>query len=113
MNTPNPSPSTLKWALAISLAIHAALLTLRFAAPETFKRVFEDAHLEVILVNARSQESSTKAQALAQANLAGGGQTQSGLIATSPLPPAIQSEDGHDISDRVSTRNYLRRHRNH
>jgi protein TonB len=99
MNTPNPSPSTLKWALAISLAIHAALLTLRFAAPETFKRVFEDAPLEVILVNARSQESSTKAQALAQANLAGGGQTQSGLIATSPLPPAIQSEDGHDISD--------------
>ena len=99
MNTPNPSPSTLKWALAISLAIHAALLTLRFAAPETFKRVFEDAPLEVILVNARSQESSSKAQALAQANLAGGGQTPSGLIATSPLPPALQSEDGHDISD--------------
>lgn len=99
MNTPNPSPSTLKWALAISLAIHAALLTMRFAAPETFKRVFEDAPLEVILVNARSQESSSKAQALAQANLAGGGQTPSGLIATSPLPPALQSEDGHDISD--------------
>lgn len=99
MNTPTPSHRTLKWALAISLAIHAALLTLRFAAPDTFKRVFEDAPLEVILVNARSQEISDKAQALAQANLAGGGQNQGGLIATSPLPPAIQSEDGHDISD--------------
>ena len=98
--TPPRSPHrTLKWTLAISLSIHAALITLRFAAPETFKRVFEDAPMEVILVNARSQEKSVKAQALAQASLAGGGQTSDALIATSPLPPAIQSEDGHDISD--------------
>jgi outer membrane biosynthesis protein TonB len=55
MNTSNPSPSTLKWALAISLAIHAALLTMRFAAPETFKRVFEDAPLEVLLVNVQNK----------------------------------------------------------
>jgi len=55
MNTPNPSPSTFKWALAISLAIHAALLNMRFAAPETFKRVFEDAPLEVLLVNVQNK----------------------------------------------------------
>jgi protein TonB len=93
------SHRTLQWALAISLSVHAALLTLRFAAPETFKRVFEDAPMEVILVNARSQEKPDKAQALAQTSMAGGGQTSQTLIATSPLPPALQSEDGHDISD--------------
>jgi len=91
--------STLKWALAISLGIHAALLTLRFAAPETFKRVFEDAPMEVILVNARSPEKTDAPQALAQASLAGGGQSPGQLIATSPLPPALQSEDGQDVSD--------------
>lgn len=93
------SHRTLKWALAISLGIHAALLTLRFAAPETFKRVFEDAPMEVILVNARSQEKTDSPQALAQASLAGGGKNAGHLIATSPLPPALQSEDGQDVSD--------------
>jgi protein TonB len=91
--------STLKWALAISLGIHAALLTLRFAAPETFKRVFDDAPMEVILVNARSPEKSDSPQALAQANLAGGGQSPGQLVATSPLPPALQSEDGQDVNN--------------
>ena len=52
-----PAPHrTLQWTLGISLALHLALLTLRFAAPETFNRVFEDTPLEVVLVNARSNE---------------------------------------------------------
>ena len=64
--------SPLQLALAISLALHAALLTLRLVDPETFKRVFEEAPLEVILVNARTVEKADKAQAIAQANMAGG-----------------------------------------
>ena len=40
--------------------------------------MFEDTPLEVILVNARSTERPSKAQAIAQANLAGGGEAAHG-----------------------------------
>lgn len=86
-------PSTLQIALAFSLGVHAALLSLRIAAPEAFNRIFQDTPLEVVLVNTRSNEAPTKATALAQANLAGGGNQETGR-ATSPLPPAKRSEVG-------------------
>ena len=77
--------STLHWALLASFAVHGALLGWRFADPERFERAFRDTPLEVILVNARSSEAPTQAQAIAQANLAGGGEADRGR-ATSPLP---------------------------
>jgi protein TonB len=85
--------STLQIALAFSLGVHASLLSLRVAAPEAFNRIFQDTPLEVVLVNTRSSEAPVKAQALAQANLAGGGNVEAGR-ATSPLPPARHSEMG-------------------
>jgi periplasmic protein TonB len=77
----------------VSVAAHAALLTVRFVNPEGFKRVFQDTPLEVILVNSRSGEAPTQAQAIAQANLAGGGDAPRGR-ATSPLPPSAHVEIG-------------------
>ena len=85
--------STLQIALAFSLGLHGALLSLRVAAPDTFNRIFQDTPLEVVLVNTRSTEAPVKAAALAQANLTGGGNLEEGR-ATSPLPPARQSETG-------------------
>ena len=85
--------STLQIALLISFAVHAALLTVRIVNPEGFDRVFQDTPLEVILVNSRSGEAPTKAQAIAQANLAGGGEAERGR-ATSPLPPSAIVEIG-------------------
>ena len=91
---------TLQWTLGISLALHLALLTLRFAAPQTFNRVFEDTPLEVVLVNARSNERPDEAQALAQVSLAGGGNvTQVHLSSSSPLPAAANNEAGTDITE--------------
>lgn len=87
------SISTLHLALGVSFALHAALLTVRFVDPEAFNRVFEDTPLEVVLVNARSTDSPDKAQAIAQASLAGGGDADRGR-ATSPLPPAAASIRG-------------------
>ncbi|MEY4693837.1 MAG: hypothetical protein RLZZ95_286, partial [Pseudomonadota bacterium] len=55
---------TLVWTLAISLLVHGALLTWRFADPSSFERVFENTSLEVVLVNARSDEVPDDAQAL-------------------------------------------------
>lgn len=85
--------STLQWALGVSIAVHGVLLTVRFVDPERFSRVFEDAPLEVILVNAKSSEKPEKAKAIAQASLAGGGDAERGR-ATSPLPPSPTADAG-------------------
>jgi protein TonB len=92
------SPSTLQIALGVSVAVHAGLLTVRFVDPEGFNRVFKDTPLEVILVNARTNERAEKAQAIAQANLAGGGEAAKGR-ATSPLPPSALTEMGDAAED--------------
>jgi protein TonB len=90
--------STLQIALAVSLGLHAALLTVRFVAPEQFNRVFQDTPLEVILVNASSEQAPDKAQAIAQKNLAGGGDAEKGR-ATSPLPASAQARLGDALED--------------
>jgi protein TonB len=89
--------STLQIALGVSVAVHAALLTVRFVDPESFNRVFKDTPLEVILVNAKTNERPDKAQAIAQANMAGGGDVERGR-ASSPLPPALVNMSGDDQS---------------
>ncbi len=85
--------STLQIALGASFAVHAVLLTVRFVDPEGFNRVFQDTPLEVILVNARSNEKPEQAKAIAQATLSGGGEAAKGR-ATSPLPPSALTELG-------------------
>lgn len=90
--------STLQWALLVSVGVHVVLLTVRFAAPEAFNRVFKDTPLEVILVNASSKEAPTKAQAIAQQNLAGGGNADQGR-ATSPMAPSTVTELGDAMED--------------
>ena len=91
--------STVQIALLISVAVHGALLTVRFVDPEGFNRIFQDTPLEVILVNSRSGEPPTKAQAIAQASLAGGGEAERGR-ATSPLPPSALIEVGDADQDQ-------------
>ena len=59
--------STLQIALGASIAVHAVLLTVRFIDPERFNRVFHDTPLEVILVNAKSNEKPDFAKAIALA----------------------------------------------
>ena len=90
--------SALQIALALSIAVHAVLLGVRFVDPEGFNRIFQDTPLEVILVNSRSGEAPEKAQAIAQASLAGGGDAAAGR-ATSPLPPSALTEFGDANED--------------
>jgi periplasmic protein TonB len=85
--------STLQLALGASIAVHGVLLSVRFVDPESFNRVFQDTPLEVILVNARTNEKVEHAKAIAQASLAGGGDAESGR-ATSPLPPSELTDNG-------------------
>ncbi len=93
--------TTLQLALGASLAVHAALLTVRFVDPERFNRVFEDTPLEVILVNARTNDKPDKAQALAQANMAGGGELDRGR-ATTPLPASALTAVGDAIEEQTN-----------
>ncbi|HEY1397432.1 TonB family protein [Roseateles sp.] len=92
-----PKLSLLHYALIASAGVHLGLGTLKLVAPEQFDRIFQDEPLEVILVNARGQEAPTKAQALAQANLAGGGELSANVRATSPLAPSPLEETGDSI----------------
>lgn len=87
---------TLVIAVVISLLVHALLLAVRFAAPEPVRFKPVDPGLEVILVNARHEKKPVKAEALAQANLDGGGNADAGR-AKSPLPNLKKSEDGDNI----------------
>jgi protein TonB len=95
--------STLELALGISVAVHAVLLTVRFVDPEAIERAFRDTPLEVILVNARSNAVSDKAQAIAQSALAGGGETERGR-ATSPLPSTRLSDSGDTVEEEAQQR---------
>jgi periplasmic protein TonB len=90
--------TTLHGAIIVSLAVHVVLLTIRFVDPERFNRIFQDTPLEVILVNAKTAERAVLAQAIAQANLAGGGEAATGR-ATSPLPPAATIETGDSLEN--------------
>jgi protein TonB len=92
--------SVLQLALGASIAVHAVLLTVRFVDPQAFNRVFEDTPLEVILVNARTNERPDKARAIAQASMAGGGDADAGR-ATSPLPPSLRTESGDDAEQQT------------
>ncbi len=86
--------SPLHYALIVSAGLHLGLGALKIVAPEQFDRLFQDNALEVVLVNARGHEAPTQAQALAQANLAGGGEQEAKVRATSPLPPSPKLEAG-------------------
>ena len=104
--------STLQIALGVSLVFHAALLTIRFVNPEGFNSVFQDTPLEVILVNARSDEKPDKAAAIAQASLAGGGEASDNRRATSPLPPTTLARLGEALEDEEQRIETLKQRQN-
>lgn len=83
-------------ALGISLLLHAALLAVRFTPPDIFDKARERA-MDVILVNSKSKSRPDKAQAKAQTNLDGGGNTEEDLRAKTPLPPSPNTREGTDL----------------
>jgi protein TonB len=87
---------TLSIAIAVSVLVHGAMLAIRFSAPDAFRFQPADPGLEVILVNAKQNKKPVKADALAQANLDGGGNAEAGR-AKSPLPDLRKSEDGDSV----------------
>ena len=91
-----PNNRRLTVAIGVSLAIHALLMTLHFSFPEASKAAREKA-LDIILVNAKSAKKPTDPQALAQANLDGGGNSDDDRRIKTPLPPTPQQTQGSEI----------------
>jgi periplasmic protein TonB len=83
-------------ALGASLLLHAALLAIRFTPPDFIDKARERA-LDVILVNSKSKAKPDKAQAKAQTNLDGGGNTDEDRRAKTPLPPSARTREGNQL----------------
>ncbi|GAC1527934.1 MAG: TonB family protein [Collimonas sp.] len=86
----------LSTAIMISLVVHGMVLLMHFVAPRPAEAVAADPGLEVILVNAKHDKKPLKAEALAQADLDGGGASDAGR-AKSPLPDMRKTENGDSI----------------
>ena len=92
----DPSRRGFTLALIASLALHAVLLSIHFKLPDAIKRGATNT-LEVVLVNAKSARKPDKAQARAQANLDGGGNTDENRRAKTPLPASQQAQPGDSL----------------
>lgn len=83
-------------AFGVSLLLHGMLLAVRFTPPDLLDKARERA-LDVILVNSKSKNRPDKAQAKAQTNLDGGGNTEDDRRAKTPLPPSTATREGNDL----------------
>lgn len=83
-------------AIFISVVVHGMLLLMHFVAPQPAETQATDPGLEVILVNAKHDKKPLKAEALAQANLDGGGAHDTGR-SKSPLPDMRKTENGESV----------------
>jgi protein TonB len=93
---PSSSERNFAIALGLSLALHAVLLSLHFKYPDA-SRAFQEKALDIILVNAKSARKPNDAQALAQANLDGGGNSEQDRRVKTPLPPSNRQQAGNDL----------------
>ncbi len=85
-------------AVGMSVFIHALIIFgVSFKLPD-LSRLGAQAPLEVTLVNARTEARPQKPDALAQANLDGGGNTDAKRRARSPLPVPIEDKQGAKLS---------------
>jgi protein TonB len=91
-----PPQRNLTLALGASLLLHAILLSIHFKLPEALSNATEHA-LDVILVNSKSAHRPTDAQAKAQSNLDGGGNTDENRRAATPLPVSRNTHEGSEV----------------
>jgi protein TonB len=92
----DPSSRSFTLALGLSILLHAVALSIHFKLPEIFRDKYISPSLEVVLVNSKTRAKPIKADALAQANLDGGGNTDENRRAKTPLPVLKQDEPGAD-----------------
>ena len=85
--------------IAVSIFLHAVLLTIQFRFPDALRWKSASQPLEVILVNSKSRDKPSRAKALAQANLDGGGNTDDKRRATTAAPVTNPRDPGRDLAE--------------
>ena len=85
-SVPRPRPYPLIFFFVVSLVLHGLLLFLHFTDPARKPTEPGANSLQVVLVNSKSAQRPVKADALAQASLDGGGNTDAKAVATTPFP---------------------------
>jgi len=91
----DPSSRAFALSLAISVLIHALVLSIHFTLPDGRKLASPNT-LDVVFVNSKTRSRPLKPDALAQANLDGGGNTDLDRRAKTPLPFVRNAESGQD-----------------
>jgi protein TonB len=94
---PPSFPPLLRNAVIASVLLHVVFLSIKFTLPDPNRLRTPPQALEVILINSKSPTRPVKADAMAQANLDGGGNVDENRRAKSPLPVARQVERGDDV----------------
>ncbi len=92
----DPSSRALTLALAVSIAIHAAVLFIHFTQPDRGRHAMPNT-LDVVFVNSKTRSKPLAPDVLAQANLDGGGNTDLERRAKSPLPVMKSIERGNEV----------------
>lgn len=94
--SPNKQSTRMALALLASAAVHGMVLSTQIV--HVNPRLFEDnsVPIEVVLVNAKSRETPLNPDALAQVNLAGGGNTDEERRLKSPLPASPEVQLGNE-----------------
>lgn len=100
-SVPRPRPYPLIFFFTVSLVLHGLLLFLHFTDP-TRKPTEPGANsLQVVLVNSKSARRPVKADAVAQANLDGGGNTDAKAVATTPFPLQQDADPQTELKTRM------------
>jgi len=86
-------------ALAASVVLHAILLSVHFKFPDELRWRSANAPLDVVLVNAKTQDRPANADVLAQANLDRGGNVDENRRAKTPLPVMEPRQPGRDLAE--------------
>lgn len=98
--TPRAQKDYLIYFLILSALLHVLLLFVHFSDSRRMQSDAGARPLQVVLVNTKSANRPLKAEALAQANLEGGGNTDADARATSPFPTTENAEPQPELKKR-------------
>jgi protein TonB len=94
------------WAIGVSVLFHASILLVHFSFPDAHMFDIEPS-LDIVLVNSKSSSRPFYADAMAQANLDGGGNTDKKRRAKTPLPALKRTEKGDALAQAVARQQQL------
>jgi protein TonB len=101
LQTPRAQRPFLIYFLIVSALLHGAVLLIHFTDGARKQNDEGARPLQVVLVNSKSARRPHKADALAQANLDGGGNTDAKTVATSPFPVLQDAEPQQELKTRL------------